>query len=235
VPGDLLVIVPSRGRPENATRLIRAIHATGTADTTVRVAIDDDDPLRLNYMAMCGAAMAEGDRITPGPRDGLIGWTNKIALEEAGHYKALASFGDDHLPRTKGWDSALLGAIDDMGGTGVAYPWDGMREDIGEAPVVSSDIVQALGWLLLPSASHYYGDDAITTVARHAGCLRHCRAVWVEHVHPNMGTAPGDKTYQDSSAKIAGDKAAYQQWRQERMAADVATVRALREQAFQPA
>jgi hypothetical protein len=233
--GDLLVIVPTRGRPQNLARLLGAVHATRTAVTHVAVAVDDDDPDLAAYEIVMAEHGGAGDWLTHGPRDGLIGWTNAVALPQASEYRYLASFGDDHLPRTKGWDTALLRAIDDMGGTGISFPWDGMREDVPEAPVVSSDIVQALGWLLNPACQHYYGDDTLGALGRGAGCLRHCRAVWVEHVHPGAGTAPGDRTYKDSSASIAADKAAYQTWRQHHMATDVATIRALREQALQPA
>ena len=85
-----------------------------------------------------------------GPRNGLCGWTNEVAVRRAAEYPYLASLGDDMVPRTKGWDRALVRAITDMGGTGLAYPWDGTREDIPEAVVLSSDIVQALGWMCAP-------------------------------------------------------------------------------------
>jgi hypothetical protein len=233
--GDLLVIVPSRGRPQNLARFLDAVHATATSVTHVHAAVDVDDPERGSYEDIWQVHQGPGDYLSAGPRDGLIGWTNKIATANAAGYKALASFGDDHLPRTKGWDTALLRAIDDMGGTGISFPWDGMREDVPEAPVVSSDIVQALGWLLNPACQHYYGDDTLGALGRAAGCLRHCRAVWVEHVHPGAGTAPGDRTYKDSSASIQADKAAYQTWRQQQMATDVAAIRALRERVPQSA
>lgn len=227
--GDLLVITPSRGRPQNVARLLDAVHATARAVTHVAVAVDDDDPEFAAYEAVMGQHGGTGDWLTHAPRMGLIEWTNAIAVPQAGYYKALASFGDDHLPRTKGWDAALLRAIDDMGGTGVAYPWDGVREDVPEAPVVSTDIVQALGWLLNPACAHYFGDDTLGAIGRGAGCLRYLRAVWVEHLTPANGKAPGDQTYRDNSASIAADKAAYQQWRQEHLTAAVAVVRELRE------
>jgi hypothetical protein len=227
--GDLLVITPSRGRPGNVARLLDAVHATARAETHVAVAVDDDDPDLAAYEVVMGRHGGEGDWLTHGPRAGLIAWTNQVAVPQASDYAALASFGDDHLPRTPGWDAALLRAIGDMGGTGIAYPWDGVREDIPEAPVVSTDIVQALGWLLNPACAHYFGDDTLGAVGRGAGCLRHLRAVWVEHLTPAAGKAPGDATYRDNTASISADKAAYQLWRQEHLAAAVAAVRSLRE------
>ena len=72
-------------------------------------------------------------------------------------------------------------------GPAIAYPWDGMREDIPEAPVVSSQIVRALGWLINPAVSHYYGDNTLADLGRGAGCLRFLRAVAVDHAHPGRG------------------------------------------------
>jgi hypothetical protein len=233
--GDLLVITPSRGRPENVKRLLETVRATRQAITDVHVCVDDDDPELAAYRDVVAEHGSNGDRLDTGPRMGLVEWTNKIAVPVAAEYRYLASLGDDHVPRTKGWDAALIRAIEDMGGTGIAYPWDGTREDIPEAVVMSSDIVAALGWMCEPSLQHYWPDQVWADLGRGAGCLRHCRAVWVEHVHPATGKVPGDKTYQESATKIAEDKAAYAQWRAEHMAADVATVRALRERALQPA
>ena len=68
--------------------------------------------------------------------------TNEVAVRRAGEYPFLASLGDDMVPRTPGWDRALIRGIERMGGTGIVYPWDGIREDIPEAVVLSSDIVR---------------------------------------------------------------------------------------------
>src|SRR6185437_8449865 len=133
--GDLLVITPSRGRPENVKRLLETVRATRQAVTHVAVAVDDDDPELEAYQAVMDWHGSDGDWLTHSPRMGLVAWTNAVAVPQAADYKYLASLGDDHVPRTKGWDAALIRAIEDMGGTGIAYPWDGVREDIPEAPV----------------------------------------------------------------------------------------------------
>jgi hypothetical protein len=232
--GDLLIITPSRGRPANIARLLATTHTLSRLTTHVHVAIDDDDPDRKDYGRVFAAHRAKGDVLQTGPRDTLVGWTNKIALAKAGDYTCVASFGDDHVPRTRGFDRALVTACTENG-PAIAYPFDGMRDDIPEAPVVDSRIVLALGWLLNPAVSHYYGDDTLGALGRGAGCLRYLRAIAVDHAHPNTGAASGDATYAEATEKVTPDKAAYHQWRSERMAADVATVRALRESVLQPA
>ena len=228
--GDLLIVVPSRGRPGNIARLLDAVHATVKMNTHVHVAVDDDDPELERYRYVMGQAAADGDRLTTGPRKGLAAWTNEIAVERAGEYPFLASLGDDHVPYTPGWDKALIRAIVETGGTGFSYPWDGTREDIPEAVVMSSDIVQALGWFCLPGLEHWYVDNVWADLGRGAGCLRHLRAIKVEHAWK------GDQTSKDSSESITADRDAYYAWRRsERMQQDVGTVIGLRESALQPA
>ena len=228
--GDLLVIVPSRGRPQNIARLLDAVHATSRMKTRVHVAVDDDDPELERYRYVMGQAGGDGDTLTTGPREGLAAWTNDIAVSRAGEYPFLASLGDDHVPYTPGWDKALIRAIVSMGGTGLAYPWDGTREDIPEAVVMSSDIVQALGWMCEPSLSHWYVDNVWADLGRGAGCIRHLRAVKVEHAWK------GDQTSRESSESLTADRDAYYAWRRSgRMEQDVGAVISLREaHALQP-
>jgi hypothetical protein len=233
--GDLLVIVPSRGRPQNVARLLDSVRETRRIDTHVHVAVDEDDEKLPQYRAVMDKAGAAGDVLEAGPRKGLCAWTNEIAVRRAGEYPFLASFGDDHVPRTPGWDLALCRAITDMGGTGFAYPWDGTREDIPEACVMSSDIVAALGWMCMPSLAHWYPDQVWADLGRGAGCLRHCRAIAVDHVHPATGQARADATTRDNGRSLDADRDAYWAWRKGRMAADIKTILKLRERALQPA
>ena len=233
--GDLLVIVPSRGRPQNIARLLDAVHATAKMSTHVHVAVDDDDPELERYRYVMSQAAAEGDRLTAGPRKGLCAWTNEIAAARAGEYPSLASLGDDHVPVTPGWDRALIRGIADMGGTGITYPWDGTREDIPEAVVLSSDIVQALGWFCLPGLSHWYPDNAWADLGRGAGCIRHLRAILVDHRQVATGKAPVDQTAKDNGRSLDADRDTYYRWRATRMADDIATIVRLREKTLQPA
>lgn len=198
-------------------------------DTHVHVCVDDDDPALPDYRRVMDTAGRDGDVLETGPRKDLCPWTDLIGVRRAGEYGFLASFGDDMVPRTPGWDLLLTRGIADMGGTGITYPWDGIREDIPEAPVISSDIVQALGWMCLPGLEHFYWDDVTGDLGRLAGCIRHLRAVRVDHLHPATGNAPGDATYDAARRKIEADRAAYYAWRQGRMTADVETVIRFRE------
>lgn len=219
---DLLVITPTRGRPEPARRLIAAMAATSTARTDLILAVDDDDP------SYDGMADSPSVTVIRGPRMTCGQWTNKIAAEHGGSYRALASLGDDHVPRTPGWDTALLAAVDAMGGTGIAYPDDlGQHENLPTAPVMSSDIPAALGWMFHPGMIHYYCDNIWKDIGLGAGCLRYVPGVVIQHMHPGWNTAPWDQVYGEAAPAGDADMATWHHWRETQMAADVAAVRAL--------
>ena len=232
---DLLIVVPSRGRPQSIARMLDSVHATARLATHLHVAVDEDDEKLPQYEAVMAKAGGEHDVLETGPRKGLCAWTNEVAVRRAVEYPFLASLGDDHVPRTPGWDVALTRAITDMGGTGFSYPFDGTREDIPEAVVMSSDIVQALGWMCEPTLTHWYPDQVWADLGRGAGCLRHCRAIAVDHVHPATGQVKADATTKDNGRSLGADRTAYWAWRKTRMGDDIAAILKLRERALQPA
>jgi hypothetical protein len=224
---DLLVITPSRGRPDSMRRLAQAIAATAQAETDLIFAVDDDDP------ASVGAAEAAGDgdrvRSVHGPRQSLIEWTNVIAVAQAPGYRALASFGDDHVPRTEGWDVKLLAVLDDKG-PGIAYPDDCNPRNyttgpMVTAPVMSSQIVTALGWMCYPPLIHFYADNVWEDLGRDAECLYWVPEIVVEHLHYTVtGTAP-DATYGEAYRSWDSDQQAFYAWREGQRVTDGATVR----------
>ena len=215
--------------------MLHATRATARAATHVYVAVDDDDPELAAYEAAVTPLIGDGVWFSVGPRKSLAGWTNHVAGRHAGRYRCLASLGDDHVPRTPGWDALLLAAIDGMGGTGIAYPDDKRRADIPEAVVISSDIVAALGWMCEPSLQHFRVDDVWADLGNGAGCLRYVPGAVVEHMHYSV--RPGvarDGTYADAEDRAPADHAAYERWRRERMAGDIETVKRLRERGGEP-
>jgi hypothetical protein len=223
LPGDLLIITPTRGREKNAQRLIDAVAATCTARTDLILAVDDDDAGSYADLKPGAAEVVRGPRVTFSER------TNRIAAGHGPGYRAVASLGDDHLPHTTGWDAAILAALDDMGGTGIVYGNDiGQGENLPTAVVISTDIVAALGWMCLPACDHYYVDAAWLDLGREAGCLRYLPDVIVEHLHYSRGASPNDQTYADHAGSWQHDEAAYRAWRRNGMAADVDKIRKLR-------
>ena len=232
---DLLVITPSRGRPWHLQRLMNAMRDTCTLKTDLAVRIDDDDPRTDDYKSL---GLTD---LTVGPRGTLTALTNKIALERAADYRYLASLGDDHVPRNYGWDRELIESIEEMGGTGFAHA-NGSRWVIPDAVVMSSDIVEALGWMCNPRMMHYKIDDTWLQLGMAARCIAYRHDVHVEHMQfgipydpldPGKGMkAVKDDTYTDAlqQDKMLADMVAWYDWMGDPdngLLSDAAKIRAL--------
>lgn len=227
--GELLVIVPSRGRPHNVARLLDGWARTATPglDAQLLVAVDDDDPAKLEYheaVHEVGFAWLEA-----GPRQGLGPTLNRHARHYAPSYAALGFMGDDHLPETDHWDQAILGALAELGGAGLAYADDGLQGPrLPTAVFMSSCLVDALGWMVPPTMRHLYLDNYWLALGRRLGRIRYLPRVVIRHHHPVAGLAPDDQTYAEanSPARYEQDRKAWEAWVVERLEGDVARVRA---------
>lgn len=218
---DLLVITPTRGRLASAIRLADAIRQTCELDTQLVLGIDDDD----RSYDDCFDADWWVDR---GPRQTYAAWTNQLARRYIGDFRFVASLSDDHLPETKGWDVQLIETIEKAGGTGIAYGNDLLAGgNLPTAPVMSRDIVRALGWMCQPDLTHLFCDNVWLDIGAQAGCLFYMKDVIIRHLHYTAGLSPRDQTAIDGEGEWAHDEAAYHHWRAGHMAGDVAKVKGL--------
>jgi hypothetical protein len=238
---DLAVITPTRGRPERFAALVSAIHRSAAGSVDIWAGLDADDP--SEYLAALrdrpGSDAVVGTR---GDRRSLSAWTNLLALEALDGWhppRYLASLGDDHLPRTVGWNRTLIEAIEALpGGVGIAYGNDLLQgENLPTAWVVSADLVRAVGWMMLPTAQHMYVDNAVLALGKATGQIVYRPDVVIEHLHPSAGgKAAWDASYRESntSERYERDRAAFEAWRRDGLAADVEKVKALVESRMQP-
>jgi hypothetical protein len=213
---DLLVIVPTRGRPQNLRRLLKAWEETeATADLIA--CVDTDDPFLDEYVAM------DLDFLASGPRQGLVGWTNEAAMEYCDQYRYLGSIGDDHVPRTVGWDRRICDALKELG-TGIAYGDDLIQhEALPTACFLTSNIVRAIGYMCPPSLEHQYIDNVWLGWGRALG-LRYLPDVVIEHMHPVAGQVQGDALYDESAALMDRDRRAFEEYLANSFTSDIAKV-----------
>lgn len=221
---DLLVIVPSRGRPQSIERLLSAWNDTAGGVASLLVALDDDDPYAPMYPAHPDVTY------TVAPRNGFAPRLTAEALDRAPHHFALASWGDDHIPRTHGWDTALLEALGSMG-TGFAYGDDLIQgENLPTACAMTSDIVSTLGWMTPPGMAHLYVDDVWLTLGRAVDRIRYLPDVVIEHYHPmHRPDVEADDLVRDanSAAAYAADRAVFDRWKADDLPGCVEKIRAL--------
>jgi hypothetical protein len=238
---DLVMIVPSRGRPGNVGELLEVCNQTTSGNVKILIALDDDDRKVAQYahelpLHTRASARLEVEVVTA-PRLRLGGTLNKLAVERAKDHFAVGFMGDDHRPRTPEWDARLVDALHDLG-TGLVYGNDlYQRGNLPTAVAMTSDIVTALGYMVPSGLTHLYVDDAWKALGHRADCLRYLPDVVIEHMHPMAGKAAWDDRYAEvnASSMYDADRIAFEHWQASRMAHDVAAVRALVAGAGRPA
>jgi hypothetical protein len=198
---DILILVPTRERPENARRLVKAVTGTATLQTDIVFAVDDDDHSYDDLVF--GSAP-----VIRGPRRDVAAWTNDLAAALADDYRFLASLGDDHVPVTPGWDEKLVTAL--AGRMGVAYGNDLYQgEHWPTAVMIPSPLVAALGYMCPPGPQHLYIDCFWKRLGQDLGVLEYLPDVVIEHRHPHAGKAEWDDSYRRSDALSGQDEGAY--------------------------
>lgn len=230
----LTMLVPTRGRPDNARRLLAAAEATCVlSDTRIVFGVDADDPVRAAY-----SGLDEGrgylETVLPVARRGMVGtlnrmWATRDAIWTIRRADVVGFLGDDHLPVTPGWDQALCDALEGKPAA-LAYGNDLLQgERIPTAIAMTASIPRTLGYLAPPELAHLYVDNFWADLGRGLGAITYLPDVIIEHLHPVAGKAQWDEGYRAVNATTVydADRVAYERYRAERLPADVAKLRAI--------
>ena len=191
------VVVPSRGRPENAYRLAQAFIDTG-AEADLYFVIDNDDVLWSKYVKeedernyRCLPAENKTGGCAKSLNDGAVRLLDITAFPL---YDYFIFMGDDHLPRTQGWDKALMEAIGFD--SGIAYGNDLLQGgNLPTAYAMSRSLVNELRGMTFPGCIHLFFDNFVKQLGIDLNCLKYLPDVIIEHLHPVAGKAEMDEGY----------------------------------------
>lgn len=193
-----LVIVPTRGRPGNVRRLTAGLAETGTSVADFLFVVDDDDPTTPEYLALADSGP---HRFAVVHRMRLGGTLNFIAAQHLDEYAAIGFMGDDHLPRTAGWDTSILEALD-APGPRVVYGNDLLQgANLPTAVFLHSAIIRALGYMCPPRQLHLFLDDFWKALGEQLGGLVYLPDVIIEHLHPVAQKAIWDERYAEVNSQ----------------------------------
>jgi hypothetical protein len=192
----LAVIVPTRGRPQNAVRLQQAFADTESLNTALIFVVDADDPELPGYWEAAGDRRIRHLTVHDGEGGtGMVAALNWAAGRLAGEYTALGFMGDDHLPRTPRWDAHVLGALNSSEPR-IVYGDDLLQgEALPTAAFMPSRLVRVLGFMAPPTLRHLYADNFWLELGQSLGTLRYLPDVVIEHVHPAAGKTAMDERY----------------------------------------
>jgi hypothetical protein len=205
----LVMVVPSRGRPATVKDATEAFSATTqVGDTRLVWAVDRNDPDLRRYRT--AVTKTRNRQVTVHAVDGgcMVAALNEAALQLAHDptVEAVGFLGDDHRPRTHGWDAAFLGALREPG-CGMVYGDDLFSSDFVPTHIaMRASIARALGWMAHPALRHMYVDTLWRDLGSAADALRYlknpdpARTVIVEHMHYQCGKAEEDDAYRRVNA-----------------------------------
>lgn len=208
---DLLVIIPSRSRPESVLPVALDFFNNGTGKADLMFATDDDQseyPFYSNIL------------YRRGPRLRMCGTLNATAMENVDSYKYIGFMGDDHRTRTPGWDEKVIEALERQP---VVYGNDLIwGEGLPTAVFMRSDIIKKLGYMAPPELIHLYLDDFWLTLGKRIG-IEYLPDVIIEHLHPSVGKAQWTPEYNEvnDQALYQADEAVFKKYLEERFESDL--------------
>lgn len=203
---SVAVLCPSRERPDRFRELLEAIDATAAKPVRVYLGVDDDDPTLAGYRDACGPfATVE---VCGGPRRPLARWLDTLAAHAVSDgYSIIGFMGDDHRPRTGGWDDLVRQRIDG----GMVYGRDGLQDErLPTWCFWSADVIRALGFFCPPTLEHMYLDNFWLALARGIGRCAYVPELLVEHMHPSAGKASVDAGYEKAESCVGRDAAEWE-------------------------
>lgn len=190
----MCVVVPSRGRPENAARLAQAFIDTQT-EADLYFIIDNDDPKWNEYAKNENIKCLPADNKTGGCAASLnTGAVYLLDFAKFPLYNYFVFMGDDHLPRTQNWDKAFIQALGIN--TGIVYGNDLLQgENLPTAFGMSRDLVMELQGMTFPGCIHLFFDNFVKQLGIDLNYLKYLPDVIIEHLHPVAGKAEMDEGY----------------------------------------
>ena len=228
-PADLTIFTPTRGRPKKLAPFVENFRKSIGADTKLVIVLDEDDPELDSYVQVLNN-LTMSWIVAPPTARGMVGALN-FAFGEAdlGLGFAVGFMGDDHFPRTQGWDAAYLLALR-IFGPGFVYGDDLFQHEVIPTQVaMTTDIPRTLGWMVPPQFHHLFVDVVWRDLGSGMGSLTYLPDVIVEHMHPLAGKARMDKAYAivNNTMIARHDQAAYQHYIDFDLKNDVAKLKAL--------
>src|SRR3990167_638815 len=188
------ILCPTRGRPENASRLARSIKDTCIGNVSVLFYCDHDDPKEKEYKV---------PHVT-GP-DYLFAMKCHV-LSMACDGDILMMCGDDAVFKTPGWDNILRYCNKKWpDGIWCASFWDGtpgkLNQDGTEKithphPAIGRMAYEVLGYIANPMFQHFCTDPWLTSMFEEIGRFKYFKTVRVDHMRAGIvKEVPKDATY----------------------------------------
>lgn len=211
----LLVIVPSRGRPDNARRLLEAVEKTTGSGSQIDIvfAVDSSDASQADYPKYHTLIVEGGS---------MVKALNEVAIMKHDAYRFVSFMGDDVLPQGN-WAEKILSALH-RSPNSIVYGNDlAQEEKLPTSVFMDSDIVGTLGFMAPPNQRQLYVDNFWKCLGESLGTLIYVEDAILEHLHPHVDKAESDHLYESAYSTVneRADEDAYKLYISEQFDADL--------------
>ena len=211
-PADLTiaVLLPSRGRPENVTRLLSSIQKTARVPSRVHtyIRIDNDDGVMGPHVMRLRNACPTPLEFQIGPRVPLAAmWNSLWASADADIYMFCA---DDSEFESEAWDEQVAAEFwkDRLV---LVFGDDGLQhENLATHWFVSHEACERLGYFCKPEYEAIYMDTWIDDIYRRAGKMRYLPDMKITHHHWTITGKIDEPIARDRDGRKARDKVRYE-------------------------
>ena len=191
-----LVMVCSRGRPQNVIRCFEVLKKLSHISDYILVISEDQKDLYPEI---------EGVQRLVAPLDAGTGSCDKgnylVAQKIHEDYETLSCIDDDTVVETDGWDLYLALPLKAKG-YGVSWGNDGIHQ--GQIPTkwtMTTNIVSSLGFIAPPGLIHLYVDNLWHRIGEVLNSAHYAPSVLMTHHHWINKKAPMDATYAENNTK----------------------------------
>lgn len=204
----ITILLPTKKRPNNVIRFVDNVLATANNPQDIEICyyLDDDDSISIsgiNYSAEHINTQAIQGNLKLGSQ-----MYNELYRIASGEIFMIAA--DDIIFRNKNWDSFVVDAFNKQEDKIIhVYGEDGYQHGrIGTHGFLHNNWIEVLGYVLPPKLSFVYADEWITELAKRVDRNVYIPELLIEHLHPAVGKAQLDETYQQR-AEVSGNIGEY--------------------------
>ena len=222
----LLTVCPTKNRPDKCAKMLESFEKTSFSSDVLFV-LDDDERDIVEYIKLFKRYKACGNLecLFLKPSNITIQLNQVLSFSYYKDYDFYHITNDDFVYHTLGWDHILC---DKIKGFGISYGNDlFVKEKLPTAPVISGNIVRALGWLQMPKLTHLYGDSSWNIIGRHFNKLYYCKDVIIEHQHGLKNKEYKDELFEHTNSQemFAKDHKAMLDWIRGEYQDDIAKIK----------
>lgn len=192
---NIAILIPSRDRNHKIKKLHSVwFNYLDPNITTDCIVILDEDNEHI-YERMPGFIY---EVVKTNGKRGVTYPVNQAANKYCNDYEYIGFWGDDHMPKTKNWNSLMYRVLHSNKPYAMAYANDLLQgSKLATEIIIDSLYIKNLGYMIHPDIQHLYCDDFWMYIGKYMNNIHYLDNVIIEHQHYSCGKSDEDSLYRE--------------------------------------